>query len=63
MKLDLTYKNGFDELKTTGETIQNSAGKVLERVRIMRTELERQVEILADQVGGLKEASEADGAA
>ena len=53
--------SGFDELKTTGETIQNSAGKVLERVRIMKTELERQVEILADQVGGLKDAAESEG--
>ena len=48
---------GFDELKTTGETIQNSASKVLDRVRIMRTDLERQMEILTDQIGGLKEAS------
>lgn len=55
--------NGFDELKTTGETIQNSAGKVLERVRIMRTELERQVEILADQVGGLKDVADSEGTA
>lgn len=53
--------NGFDELKTTGETIQNSAGKVLERVRIMKAELERQVEVLADQVAGLKDASAIDG--
>lgn len=55
--------NGFDELKTTGETIQNSAGKVLERVRIMKTELERQVEILADQVGGLKDVADSEGTA
>ena len=27
----------------------------------MKTELERQVEILADQVGGLKDAAESEG--
>lgn len=52
--------SGFDELKVSGETIQNSAGKMLERVRIMRTELERQVEVLADQISGLKDASESE---
>lgn len=52
--------DGFSELKTSGETIQNSAGKMLERVRIMRAELERQIEVLADQISGLKDASEAD---
>lgn len=51
---------GFDELKTTSETIQNGTARILERVRIMRTDLERQMEILADQVGGLKDATGAD---
>ena len=49
---------GFETLKTSGETIQNSAVKMLERVRIMKTELDRQVEVLAEQVGGLKDSSE-----
>lgn len=46
---------GFDELKTTSETISNGASKMLDRVRIMRNDLDRQVEILADQVCALKD--------
>ena len=46
---------GFSELRTTSETIQNGTVKMLERLRIMRTDLERQVEIFADQVGALKD--------
>lgn len=49
---------GFDELKTIGETIQNGTVKMLDRVRIMRTDIERQVSIFADQVGAMKEAGE-----
>lgn len=51
---------GFDELKTTSETIQNGTVKILERVRIMRAETERQIQILSDQVCGLKDV-EAEG--
>ena len=47
---------GFDEMKTTSETIHNGSNKLLDRIRIMRGELEKQVEILADQVDGLKDA-------
>jgi hypothetical protein len=51
---------GFQELKTTGETILNGSNRILDRVRIMGTELEKQVGILSDQVSGLKdEAGEA----
>ena len=49
---------GFDELKTTSETIQNGTVKMLDRVRIMRTDLERQVGIFADQVGAMKEIAD-----
>lgn len=48
--------SGFDEMKTTSETIHNGSNKLLDRIRIMRGELEKQVEILADQVDGLKDA-------
>jgi hypothetical protein len=54
---------GFDSLKTAGETIQNSAVKVIDRVRIMRTDLERQMEILSDQIGSLKDAVDVEGCA
>jgi hypothetical protein len=52
---------GFDELKTTGETIQNGTVRILERVRIMRTDIERQVGILADQVAGLRDTADTGG--
>lgn len=45
---------GFDELKTSTDTIQNGTVKMLERIRIMRTDIERQIEILADQSQALK---------
>lgn len=47
---------GFDELKTTSETIQNGATKMLDRVRIMRTDMERQLGLLGAEIDGLKEA-------
>jgi len=42
------------EVATSGETIKSGAQKILERVRITRNSLERQVEILQERVGVLK---------
>lgn len=50
---------GFDEMKTSSETITSSASKILDRIRIMRGDLERQLEILSDQIGGLRDDDEA----
>ncbi len=52
---------GFGEITTVSESMKLGANKILDRVRIMQTDLDRQVEILADQVNGLKDATEAEG--
>jgi hypothetical protein len=48
---------GFVELKTTSETIQNSATKILKRVEIMSIDLERQIDILFEQFVNIKGAN------
>jgi hypothetical protein len=45
--------NGFDEIRTTSETIQNGTSRILERIRIMHADLVKQVNILAENVDGL----------
>jgi len=44
----------LNEVTTSGETIKLGAEKILNRVRISRKSLERQVEILQDRIGDLK---------
>jgi hypothetical protein len=44
----------LDDVRKSAETIQSSSGKILERVRIDREALEKQVEILRERVGDLK---------
>jgi hypothetical protein len=39
---------GFSEINTSAETISSGAGKILNRARIMRGELEKQIEALAE---------------
>ena len=39
---------GFTEINTSAETISSGAGKILNRARIMRGELEKQIEALAE---------------
>ncbi len=46
----------LNEVTTSGETIKNGADIILNRVRITRKSLERQVEILQDRIGDLKVA-------
>ena len=41
-------------VRKSAETIQSSSGKILERVRIDREAFERQIEILRERVGDLK---------
>lgn len=41
---------GFSEINTSAETISSGAGKILNRARIMRGELEKQIEALAEAV-------------
>ena len=41
---------GFSEITTSGETIQNGATKILNRARIMKAELEKQLEILGNEI-------------
>jgi hypothetical protein len=46
----------LDDVRKSAETIQSSSGKILERVRIDREALEKQVEILRERVGDLKQS-------
>jgi hypothetical protein len=46
---------GFDEMNTTSETIRNGALKMLDRVRIMKSDIERQMQILSEQIAAVKE--------
>ena len=41
---------GFAEIITSSETIANGATKILNRARIMHGELEKQIEVLADEI-------------
>lgn len=45
----------LDELQKPAETIQNSASKILDRIRIMHRSLARQVDILRDRTDELRE--------
>jgi hypothetical protein len=51
----------LNEVTTSGESIKSGAEKILERVRITRKSLERQVETLQERIGDLK-AGQASGA-
>lgn len=42
--------DGFAEMTTSSETIVNGATKILNRARIMRGELEKQLEILSEEI-------------
>jgi hypothetical protein len=44
----------LDEVRKSAETIQSSSNKILDRVRIDREALEKQVEVLRERVGDLK---------
>ena len=46
----------LDEVRKSAETIQNSSEKILERVRIDRRELEKQLGSLQENLGDLKES-------
>ena len=45
----------LDEVRKSAETIQSSSTKILDRVRIDREALEKQVEVLREKVGDLRE--------
>lgn len=47
---------GLGEIKTYAETIHNSSNKILDRARIMRNGLDKQIGILNDKVDNLREA-------
>ena len=47
--------NNLDEVRKSAETIQSASAKILERVRIDREALEKQVEILREKVKDLRE--------
>lgn len=49
---------GMDEIKTSAQTIKNSADKILERARIAQATLEKNMAILSEQVGNLKYLAE-----
>ena len=44
----------LDEVRKAAETIQSSSGKILDRIRLDRESLEKQVELLRDRVTDLK---------
>ncbi len=48
----------LDEVRKSAETIQSSSGKILERVRIDREALEKQVEVLREKVKDLRQMAE-----
>ena len=45
---------GLDEIRTSGNTIKSASEKILERVRIMSTRLEKQVEVLDGIMGQVR---------
>ena len=47
---------GLDEIKTSAETIRNSSDKILNRARIMRDGLDKQIGILNNKIDNLREA-------
>ena len=47
---------GLDEIRTSAETIHNSSNKILDRVRIMRDGLDKQISVLNNKVDNLREA-------
>jgi hypothetical protein len=47
--------NNLDDVRKSAETIQSSSAKILERVRIDREALEKQLEILREKVKDLRE--------
>lgn len=49
------------ETSKHGETIKNGAEKILDRVRITRKSLERQIEILNERIGDLKSLGSSEG--
>lgn len=46
---------GFDEITRSGETIKNSSDKILNRARIMKDAVGKQLRVLDEMVGDLKE--------
>lgn len=46
---------GFDEIITAAGTIRNGSEKILNRVRIMNGEIEKQVEILGEHIAAVKD--------
>ena len=47
--------NGLEEITRSAEAIDGHVGRILDRARIMRNGLDRQVSVLDEKVGGLKE--------
>ena len=46
---------GLEEITKSAEAIDGHVGRILDRARIMRNGLDRQVSILDEKVSGLKE--------
>ena len=46
---------GLDEITKSSETIRSSTDKVIERARIMKEGLSKQIDILNERADGLKE--------
>jgi hypothetical protein len=46
--------SGFDEIRTSANTIVNGGHKILERARIMQEQIERRLAALGEQVGRLR---------
>ena len=51
---------GLDEITTFANTIEGAAKKILERIRINRKALDRQVEVLREKTEDLKALAEPD---
>jgi hypothetical protein len=60
--LEIEKRSGnLDDVRKSAETIQTASGKILERVRIDREALEKQIEVLREKVGDLRTLTSATG--
>jgi hypothetical protein len=45
---------GFDDVNTSANTIKNGAERILTRTRLMRERMEKELDILANEIQGLR---------
>ena len=45
---------GFDDVKTSADTIKNGAERILTRTRLMRERMEKELDTRANEIQGLR---------